>query len=164
MIWVTANSRSCFSWLCTDSPSSATKNAISLIWVLAIWCHCMCLVLEVKYGLGAGGEGDNRGWDGWMASPTRWTWVWVNCGSWRWTWRPGVLQFMGSQRVGHDWVTERNWWCCKGQYCIGTWNVRSMNQGKLCQLQTGTYQEHCQRVNSKGLCHLPLRRLNPMLL
>ena len=48
-------------------------------------------------GLGAGGEGDNRGWDGWMASPTRWTWVWVNSGSWWWTGRPGVLRFMGSQ-------------------------------------------------------------------
>ena len=51
-------------------------------------------------------EGDNRGWDGWMASPTRWTWVWVNSGSWWWTGRPGVLWFMGSQRVGHDWATE----------------------------------------------------------
>ena len=44
-----------------------------------------------------------------MASPTRWTWVWVNSGSWWWTGRPGVLRFMGSQRVGHDWVTELNW-------------------------------------------------------
>ena len=60
-------------------------------------------------GLGAGGEGDNRGWDGWMASPTRWTWVWVNCGRWWWTGRPGVLRFMGSQRVGHARVTELNW-------------------------------------------------------
>ena len=60
-------------------------------------------------GLGAGGEGDDRGWDGWMASQTRWTWVWVNSGSWWWTGRPGVLQFMGSQRVGHDWATELNY-------------------------------------------------------
>ena len=59
--------------------------------------------------LKAGGEVDNRGWDGWMASPTQWTWVWVNSGSWWWTERPGVLQSMGSQRVGHDWVTELNW-------------------------------------------------------
>ena len=44
-----------------------------------------------------------------MASPTRWTWVWVNPGSWWWTGRPGVLRFMGSQRVGHDWATELNW-------------------------------------------------------
>ena len=59
-------------------------------------------------GLGAGGEGDDRGWDGWMASWTKWTWVWVNSGSWWWTGRPGVLWFMGSQRVGHDWGTELN--------------------------------------------------------
>ena len=59
--------------------------------------------------LRAGEEGDGRGWDGWMASLTRWTWVWVNSGSWWWTGRPGVLWFMGSQRVGHDWATELNW-------------------------------------------------------
>ena len=59
--------------------------------------------------LGAGGEGDDRGWAGWMASPTGWTWVWVNSGSWWWTGRPGVLWFMGSQRAGHDWATELNW-------------------------------------------------------
>ena len=50
-----------------------------------------------------------RGWDGWMASLTRWTWVWVNSGSWGWTGRPGVLRFTGSQRVGHDWATELKW-------------------------------------------------------
>ena len=60
-------------------------------------------------GLGAGGAGDNRGRDGWMASPTRWAWVWVNSRSWWWTKRPGVLRFMGSQRVEHDWATELNW-------------------------------------------------------
>ena len=59
--------------------------------------------------LRAGREGDNRGWDGWMASLTRWTWVWVDSGSWWWTGRPGVLWFMGLQRVEHDWVTELNW-------------------------------------------------------
>ena len=52
---------------------------------------------------------DNRGWDGWMASPTQWTWVWVNSGSWWWTGRPCVLQSMGSQRVRHNWATEQNW-------------------------------------------------------
>ena len=58
-------------------------------------------------GLKAGREGDNRGWDGWMASLTQWTWVWVNSGSWWWTGRPGVLRpLMGSQRVGHDWATS----------------------------------------------------------
>ena len=60
-------------------------------------------------GLGAGGEGDDRGWDGWMASLTQWTWVWGNSGSWWWTGKPGVLQFMGSQRVEHDWATGLNW-------------------------------------------------------
>ena len=59
--------------------------------------------------LGAGGKGDDRGWDSWMASPTRCTWVWVNCWSWWWTGRPGVQRFMGLQRVGHDWITELNW-------------------------------------------------------
>ena len=60
-------------------------------------------------GLGARGEGDNRGWDGLMASPTWWTWVSVKSGSWWRTGRPGVLWFMGSQRVRHDWAIELNW-------------------------------------------------------
>ena len=55
------------------------------------------------------GEGDDRGWDVWIASLTQWTWVWVGSRSWCWTGRPGVLQFTGSQRVGHDWMTELNW-------------------------------------------------------
>ena len=59
--------------------------------------------------LRAGGDEDDRGWVCWMASPTQWTGVWVDSGSLWWTGRPGVLWFMGSQRVGHDWVTELNW-------------------------------------------------------
>ena len=55
------------------------------------------------------GEGDDTGWDGWMASLTQWTWVWVNSESWWWTGRPGVLWFMRLQRVGHSWATELNW-------------------------------------------------------
>ena len=56
-------------------------------------------------------EGDNRGWDGWMASLIWWTWVWVSSGSWWWTGKPGVLQSMGLQRVRHNWVnwTELDW-------------------------------------------------------
>ena len=85
---------------------------------LATWCK------ELAHGkrpwcwerLRAGGEGDDRGWDGWMASPTRWTWVWVNSGSWWWTGRPGVLRFTWSQRVRHDWETKLNW---------GMWNLNS---------------------------------------
>ena len=76
---------------------------------LAIWCEEL---IHLKRSwcwerLKAGGGGDDRGWDGWMASPTQWTWVWVNSGSWWWTGRPGVLWFMGLQRVGRDW-TELN--------------------------------------------------------
>ena len=56
----------------------------------------------------AGEEGDDGGWDGWMASPTQWKWVWVDSGSWWWTGRPGVLWSMVLRRVGHNWVTELN--------------------------------------------------------
>ena len=60
-------------------------------------------------GIGGRRRRDDRGWDGWMASLTRWTWVWVNSGSWWWTGRPGMLRSMGSQRVGHDWATDLIW-------------------------------------------------------
>ena len=59
--------------------------------------------------LRAGEEGDDRGWDGWMVSPTQWTWVWVDSGSWWWIGSPVMLWFMGSQRVRHNWATELNW-------------------------------------------------------
>ena len=68
------------------------------------------------------GEGDNRGWDGWMASPTQWTWVWVISRSCLWPGRPVMLQSMGSQRVGHDWVTELNWTdSCSIKLPCGCW-------------------------------------------
>ena len=74
--------------------------------------------------LKAGGEGADRGWDSWMASPTQWTWIWVSSVSWWWTERPGMLQSMGSQRVGHDWATELNWtaalWVSPGTLLIWT--------------------------------------------
>ena len=54
-------------------------------------------------------RGDERGWDGWMASPTQWTWVWVDSRGWWWTGRPGVLWLMRLQRIGHNWATELNW-------------------------------------------------------
>ena len=60
--------------------------------------------------LKVGGEGDDRGWDGWMESLSWGTWIWISSGSSWWTGKPGVLQSMGSQRVRHDWVTELNWW------------------------------------------------------
>ena len=78
--------------------------------ILATWCEELTHLKRLMLGMiGGGGEGDDRGWDGWMASPTQWTWVWVNSRSWWWTRRPGVLQSMGSQRVRHDWATELNW-------------------------------------------------------
>ena len=76
--------------------------------------------------MGAGGEGDDKGWDGWMASLTWWTWVWVNFRIWWWTGRPGLLQFMGSQKVGHDWATELNWTECS------TVCVRAQSGPTLC--------------------------------
>ena len=86
----------CWSWSC---------NA------LATWCEELTHLkrLWCWKRLKVGGEGDDRGWDGWMASPTQWTWVWVNSGSWQWTGRPGMLLSMGLQRVGHDWAIELNW-------------------------------------------------------
>ena len=64
-------------------------------------------------------KGDDRGWNGWMASPTWWTWVWVNSGSWWWTGRPGVLQFTGLQRVGHDWTALMGWLICRVYLVVG---------------------------------------------
>ena len=77
---------------------------------LATWCEELTHLKKPWYWerLRAGGEGDDRGWDGWTASLTQWTGLWVVSGSWWWTGRPGVLQFMGSQRVKHDW-TELKW-------------------------------------------------------
>ena len=85
----------CWSWNCNTLATSCE--------LLTHWKRPWC-----RERLKAGGEGDNRGWDGWMALPTRWTWVWASSGSWWRTGKPGMLQSMGSQRVGHDWVTELN--------------------------------------------------------
>ena len=81
-------------------PSTLATSCEELTHWKRLWCW---------EGLGAGGKGDDRGWDGWRASPTQWMWVWMNSGRWWWTGRPGVLRFMGSQRVGHEWATELNW-------------------------------------------------------
>ena len=78
---------------------------------LATWCEELTHWKRPWFWekLKAGGEGDDRGWDGWMASPTQWTWIWVNSGSCWWTGGPSVLRSMGSQRVEHDWATELDW-------------------------------------------------------
>ena len=99
-----------------NSPMNNVK--ISTTYLICLIILCMCVSCEELThwkrlwcweGLGARGEGDDRGWDGWMASLTQWTWVSVNSGSWWWTGRPGVLWFMGWQRVGHDWATDLIW-------------------------------------------------------
>ena len=79
------------------------------LWYLATWCkeqihwkRPWCWEIWK-----AGGEGGDLGWDGWMASLTQWTWVWTSTGRWRRTGKPGVVQSMGLQRVGHDWATEQ---------------------------------------------------------
>ena len=105
--------RSNKSTLMETSPDYSLEGLmlnLELQW-LATWCEELTHLKRpwCWEGLRAGEEGADRGWDGWMASQTRWTWVWVNSGSWWWAGRPGILRFMGSQRVGHDWRTELNW-------------------------------------------------------
>ena len=110
-------------------PWTARRSNQSILKEISLGCSLEALMLKLKlqyFGhwceelthlkrswcwerLRTGGEGDDRGWDGWMASPTQWTWVWLDSGSWWWTGRPGMLQFMGSLRVGHDGATELNW-------------------------------------------------------
>ena len=104
--------RSCQSILKEISPGCSLKG-LMLKLKLQYFGHLMwradSFEKTLMVGKTEGRRRYNRGWDGWMASLTQWTWVWVNSGSWWWTGRPGVLWFMGSQRVGYDWVTELNW-------------------------------------------------------
>ena len=96
---------------------------------LATWCEELTHLKRpwCWERLRAGVEGDDGGWDGWMASVTQWTWVWVDFRSWWWTGRPSMLQFMGSQRVGHNWATELNW---RYSLCEVTINMNLMNISK----------------------------------
>ena len=103
------------------SSQYSRKSVLNIHWkdwcwswnanTLATWCEELTHLKRpwCWERLRAGGEGDDRGWDGWMASLTRWTRVCVEPGSWWWARRPGLLQFLGSQRVGHEWATELNW-------------------------------------------------------
>ena len=100
------NSKGNQSWIfigMTDAEAEATQLQHFSTWCkdLTHWKRPWCWER-----LKDGGEGDDRGWDGWMASLTRWTWVWASSGSWQWTAKPGVLWSMGLQRVRHHWVTE----------------------------------------------------------
>ena len=87
----------------TDAESFSSNTLATWFEELTHWKRPWCWE-----SLKPGGEGDDRGWDGWMALLTR-AWVWESSGSWWWTGKPCVLQSMGSQRVGHDWATELNW-------------------------------------------------------
>ena len=93
------------------SPSSEYSGLISfrMDWLDLPAVQGTLKSLLQYHSLKASRKGDDRGWDGWMASLTQWTWVWVSSRSWWWTGRPGVLQSKGSQRVGHGWVTELNY-------------------------------------------------------
>ena len=88
-------------------------------------------------------KGDDRGWDGWMTSPTQWTWVWASSRSWWWTERPGVVLSIGSQRVRHDWVTELNWWSCKAAL-----NPGHSDSQEQCVLRTASCSS---LLNSSGV-------------
>ena len=88
-------------WIFIESWSLSSSTLATWCEELTHWKRPWCWE-----GLGAG-EADNRGRDGWMASPTQWAWVWVNSGSWWWTGRPGMLQSMGLQRV--DTTEQLNW-------------------------------------------------------
>ena len=92
------------SWIERTDTNLSSKTLATWCQELSHWKRPWCWER-----LKAGGEGDDRGWEDWMASPTRWTWVWASSGSWWWTRKPGMLQSMGSQRVGHNWATELNW-------------------------------------------------------
>ena len=86
-------------------------------------------------------KGTTEGGWGWMTSLTRWTWVWVNSKSWWWTGRPGVLQFMGSQRVRHDWATELNW-----ATLVSLWIVCGWFHSTMAEL-TSCYRDHMAPKN-----------------
>ena len=96
------------SWIFIGRTDAEAENSS----ILTTWCE------ELTHWkrpwcwgrLKVGGEGDDRGWDVWIAPPTQRIWVWVNSGSWWWTERPGMLQSLGWQRVGHNWVAELTDW------------------------------------------------------
>ena len=126
----------CWSW---NSNTLATSCEELTHWKRP-WCW---------EGLGAGGEGDDRGWDGWIASPTRWAWVWVGSRSWWWTRRPCVLRFMGSWWVGHNWATELNWTELK--WLVSWWLVF---ESRLSEYGAYTHDHHATLCSSGQCFHL----------
>ena len=109
-----------FNWLCPKCSNT-----------LATWCEELTRWKRPWFWerLKAGGQGDNR-WDGWMASPTRWTWVWASSGSWWWTGKPGVLQSMGSQ----SWTRLSDWTELTSLRAPALWKDKPRFKFKLCHL------------------------------
>ena len=117
-------------WIFTGRTDAETETPALATWCeeLTPWKRPWCWAR-----LKAGGEGDDRGWDDWMASLTQWTCVWAWSGSWWWTGRPGVLQSMGLLRAGHNWATKLNWnepnWSHGSQPCLTQRNYEPCGGG-----------------------------------
>ena len=93
------------------------------------------------------GEGDDRGWDDWMASPTLWTWIWASFRSWWWAGNPGVLQSMESQRVRYDWATELNW--TELRRCMERIWLRSRTVRKSCDIPVRVHEDSGREGENK---------------
>ena len=107
-------------------------------------------------GWKAGGEEEDRGWDGWMASLTWWTWVWASSRSWWWTGKPVMLQSKRSQRVGHDWATELKWFCLYvwQNYKVGTKQAKFHRQNSTWERTDYMIQVHWQNSLREDMEHL----------
>ena len=115
---------------------------------LAIWCKELTHLKRswCWSRLKVGGKGYNKGWDGWMASLTQWTWVWVNSGSWWWTRNSGLLQSMGSQTDMTEWL---NW--MEGQVCcIFLWNKLFLTYSSHKPWSKDVFQKKSDILPSKG--------------
>ena len=126
------------SWIFIGRADAEAENSNTL----ATWCKQLTHLKRpwCWEWLKAGGEGDDRGWDSWMASLTPWTWVWVNSRSCEWTGKLGVLQSMGSQRIRHDWATELNW-TELNKSTVGTPWIDTITQCYTCQLYLNKSRE-----------------------
>ena len=140
-------------------PKTARKSNQSILKEISPGCSLEGMMLRLKFQsfghlmgradslektmmlerLRAGGEGEDRGWDGWMVSLTLWTWVWVETGSWGWTGKPRVLRFMGLQRVGHGWATELNWsilYTLNKKFCCSLWLISIFKFQDFCDFRS----------------------------
>ena len=141
-------------------PWTARRSNQSILKEISLGCSLegMMLKLKLQYfghlmrranslektlmlgGIGGRRKRDDRGWDGWMTSQTWWTWVWVNSRSWWWTGRPGLLWFMGSEGVRHDWLTELNWWRNNSSENLYQEKKPYSQKGKQSKLALGFYR------------------------